>query len=90
MDEINLNHALTAVFGAPQELAEGITVYGGWPPSTPPPTLDTLDIVRGIDAAIRLLSLRRRDLCQGSQAIWDKLNHAENYLDRQIRDLLKP
>lgn len=53
-------------------------------------TLETAALIAGIDAAIRIIIRTRGELASGSQALWDKLNHAENHLDKQIRELLAP
>lgn len=51
--------------------------------------LETIDILTGLDAAIRLIAKYRTiELSQGATAIWRKLNHAEDYLDKQVAALL--
>lgn len=57
---------------------------------TPPPSLDSHALIAGLDAAIRIIIKTRSELACGSQALWNKLNHAENHLDRQIAELLGP
>ena len=50
--------------------------------------MTTLQIIQGLNAAIALLINTGRQLCGGSQTIWNIVKHAENHLDAQIKDLL--
>jgi hypothetical protein len=52
--------------------------------------VDTLDIIKALDDAIRILLVARRGALEGSDAIWKKINHAQGSLDKQIKELMKP
>jgi hypothetical protein len=52
--------------------------------------VDTWDIIKALDDAIRILLTARRGAVDGSDAIWKKIYHAQESLDKQIKELMKP
>ena len=50
--------------------------------------METLKAIEGINEAIKTIHHAKRDLASGSITLWRILNHAENHLDKQIKDLL--
>jgi pyruvate/2-oxoglutarate/acetoin dehydrogenase E1 component len=54
--------------------------------------MDNLTLIQSLDEAIRIISAARTagKLAAGSSAIWRIADHAENHLDKQIKDLLAP
>jgi hypothetical protein len=54
--------------------------------------MDNLTLIQSLDEAIRIISAARTagKLASGSSAIWRIADHAENHLDKQIKDLLAP
>lgn len=53
-------------------------------------TLETLDIIAGLDSAIRLLEAHKGPLAPGSFTLWRLVKHAIEHLDRQVEELMKP
>jgi hypothetical protein len=54
-----------------------------------PAELETLQIIQGLDAAIRILNSARSSAAAGSLTVWRLLDHAAGHLDKQIEALLK-
>jgi hypothetical protein len=52
--------------------------------------MENLQVIEGINEAIKILITTRRELCGGSFTLWRLVEHAEKYLDKQIRELLAP
>jgi hypothetical protein len=52
--------------------------------------METIEIIEGINDAIKILDVSRGALSGGSQAIWNLAYHATKHLDKQITDLLAP
>lgn len=52
--------------------------------------MENIEICTALDDAIRIIIKARGPLSSGSTAIWTLLLHAENHLDSQIKEILKP
>lgn len=50
--------------------------------------METLEIIQGMDEAVRILKKAGFELCGGSHALWSLVDHAEQHLNKQIRELL--
>jgi hypothetical protein len=50
--------------------------------------MDSLQLVNGMNDAIKLLTLTRCELATGAFRLWQLVSHAEKYLNSQIAELL--
>jgi hypothetical protein len=50
--------------------------------------METLQLIQGLDAAIRILNEARSNAAAGSLTVWRMISHASEHLDRQIEELI--
>jgi hypothetical protein len=52
--------------------------------------MDSLEIIQGINEAIKILQKANRQTAAGAPSIWKLVEHAEGHLDKQIAEFLAP
>jgi hypothetical protein len=52
--------------------------------------METLDLIQALNEATKILKQANRECAGDSLAIWRLTDHAEQHIDKQIRELLAP
>jgi hypothetical protein len=52
--------------------------------------LDSFLILNSLNDAILILAKSKRETALGALAVWEKVSHAEKYLNLQVGELLAP